>query len=127
MNLSSVNLAQAFDRIDEYWSPRVGGDINQFQIKLAKFQGEFHWHQHDHEDELFLVMHGELLMKLRPESGGDKVIKTGEYIIVPKGTQHCPTALTPEVHCILFEPKSTLNTGEVINERTVTDLKRVSQ
>jgi quercetin dioxygenase-like cupin family protein len=126
MKLKTVNLAEAFGQFSEYWSPRVGGDINNFQIKLAKFQGEFHWHHHDHEDELFLVVKGELLMKLHTENGGDQLVKPGEYIIVPKGVKHCPTALSDEVHCILFEPNVTINTGNVINERTVTDLKHLS-
>jgi mannose-6-phosphate isomerase-like protein (cupin superfamily) len=126
MRLKTVNLIEAFGQFNEYWSPRVGGDINNFQIKLAKFKGEFHWHHHDHEDELFLVVKGELLMKLHVESGGDQLVKPGEYIIVPKGTEHCPTALSDEVHCILFEPNATINTGNVINERTVTDLKHLS-
>jgi mannose-6-phosphate isomerase-like protein (cupin superfamily) len=125
MKLKAINLAQAFTTFNEYWSPRVGGDINNFQIKLAKFKGEFNWHHHDHEDELFLVVHGELLMRLKPENGGDQLVKTGEYIIVPRGTQHCPTALTDEVHCILFEPETTVNTGNTTNERTVTDLQRI--
>ncbi len=125
MKLSKVNLTQAFGAFDEYWSPRVGGDINDFQIKLAKFKGEFNWHHHEFEDELFLVVKGELLMKLRPESGGDQLVKSGEYIIVPRGTAHCPTALSDEVHCILFEPKTTLNTGNTVNERTVTDLPHI--
>ncbi len=125
MIIKTVNIAQAFSGIDRYWSPYIGGDINDFQIKLAKFQGEFNWHHHDHEDELFLVVHGQLLMKLRPENGGDQVVNTGEYIIIPKGIEHCPTALTEEVHCLLFEPKSTINTGTIVNARTQTELQRI--
>jgi mannose-6-phosphate isomerase-like protein (cupin superfamily) len=126
MKLSTVNLANAFGTFNEYWSPRVGGDINNFQIKLAKFKGEFHWHHHENEDELFLVVKGQLLMRLKPENGGDQIVNEGEYIIVPKGVQHCPVTHTEEVHCLLFEPKTTVNTGNVVNERTVTELARVS-
>lgn len=125
MKLKTVSLARAFGTFSEYWSPRVGGDINDFQIKLAKFKGEFNWHHHDHEDELFLVVHGELMMKLRPENGGDQRVGPGEYIIVPRGVEHCPTALSDEVHCVLFEPRATVNTGNTVNERTVTDLQRL--
>ena len=88
MKLSTVNLQRAFTTFSEYWAPRVGGDINDFQIKLAKFKGEFHWHHHDNEYELFLVVQGDLLMKLRPENGGDQMVRAGEYIIVPKGIEH---------------------------------------
>lgn len=123
MKLTKVNLAQAFGTFDEYWSPRVGGDINNFQIKLAKFKGEFNWHHHDHEDELFLVVKGELLMRLEEANGGDQIVREGEYLIVPKGIKHCPTAVSDEVHCILFEPRTTVNTGNTVNERTVTDLQ----
>lgn len=122
MILQTVNLAEAFGRFQEYWSPRIGGNINNFQIKLAKFKGEFNWHHHEFEDELFLVVHGELLMRLNPEHGGDQYIHAGEYLIVPRGIPHCPVAVSDEVHCILFEPNSTLNTGNTINERTARTL-----
>jgi mannose-6-phosphate isomerase-like protein (cupin superfamily) len=125
MKLSKVNLAEAFGKFNEYWSPRIGGDVGNYQLKLAKFKGEFHWHHHDNEDELFLVTRGTLLMKLLPENGGDVTVNQGEFIIVPKGTRHCPVAVSEEVHCVLLEPNSTLNTGDVITENTVRDLKRV--
>jgi mannose-6-phosphate isomerase-like protein (cupin superfamily) len=126
MKLKTINLAQAFSSFSDYWSPRVGGDINDFQIKLAKFRGEFNWHHHASEDELFLVVQGDLLMKLMPENGGDQLVRAGEYIVVPRGVEHCPTALSEEVHCILFEPNTTLNTGNTCNERTVSDLIRIA-
>jgi mannose-6-phosphate isomerase-like protein (cupin superfamily) len=125
MKISSINLDQAFGSFDDYWAPRVGGDVNEFQIKLAKFKGEFHWHHHENEDELFLVIRGVLLMKLRPENGGDQTVRQGEYIIIPKGIEHCPTAVSDEVHCVLLEPKSTLNTGNVVTDRTLRNLQRV--
>lgn len=114
-----VNLAEAFARISEPWAPRVGGDINDAQVKLAKFAGAFHWHHHEHEDELFLVIAGRLRMRLRD---GDVVLEPGEYLIVPKGVEHCPEAITDEVHCLLLEPRTTLNTGNTVNERTRTRL-----
>lgn len=122
MTLRAVNLARAFAGITDYWRPRVGGDINDFQIKLAKFQGEFLWHRHEHEDELFLVVQGELLMKLRD---GEVRVRPGEYLIVPKGVEHCPVSLSAEVHCVLLEPRGTLNTGDVTSERTVRELERI--
>jgi mannose-6-phosphate isomerase-like protein (cupin superfamily) len=125
MKLSKVNLSESFSKINEFWSPRIGGDVGNYQIKLAKFKGEFNWHQHDNEDELFLVIKGTLLMKLQPENGGDITLQPGEFMVVPKATRHCPVALSDEVHCVLLEPNTTLNTGDVITENTVCDLKRI--
>ncbi|GAB2920188.1 cupin domain-containing protein [Paraburkholderia jirisanensis] len=125
MMLSKVNIQAAFAGISEYWSPKIGGDINDSQIKFAKLSGLFNWHYHENEDELFLVVKGTLRMKLRAENGGDVLIEAGEYIIVPKGIEHCPEAVTDEVHCLLLEPTTTLNTGNVVNERTRTDLERI--
>ena len=122
MKLSKVNLAQSFGKFNEYWSPRIGGDIGSYQLKLAKFKGEFHWHHHDNEDELFLVTQGILLMKLLPENGGDISVNEGEFIIVPKGVEHRPVA-TNEVCIMLIEPDSVVNTGNVVNERTVANLQ----
>ena len=119
---SKVNLADAFGDISEYWSPRIAGDINDFQVKLAKFQGKFDWHHHDEEDELFLVVKGRLRMGLRT---GDIDLDEGEMIIVPKGVEHCPEALTDECHVLMLEPGTTLNTGNRITDRTVTDLDRI--
>lgn len=123
--INKVNIATTFATISEYWEPKIGGDINDAQLKFAKFSGTFNWHHHEKEDELFLVVKGTLKMKLRPEDGGDIVVNEGEYVIVPKGTEHCPEAVTPEVHCILLEPRSTLNTGNVVNERTRSELKKI--
>ncbi len=117
-----INVARAFERITTHWDPHVGGDINDFQLRLVKLQGEFHWHHHDVEDELFFVVSGELLMRLRT---GDQTVREGEFIVIPHGVEHCPVAVTPEVHCLLLEPKSTVNTGGVVNERTRTELKRL--
>jgi mannose-6-phosphate isomerase-like protein (cupin superfamily) len=123
--IKKVNLAQTFSTISEFWNPKIGGDINDSQIKFAKFSGTFNWHHHENEDELFLVVKGTLKMKLRPDDGGDIVVDEGEYVIVPKGVEHCPEAVTPEVHCLLLEPRTTLNTGNVVNELTRTALQKI--
>jgi mannose-6-phosphate isomerase-like protein (cupin superfamily) len=122
--LKKINLSEAFSTFDETWSPRVGGEINDFQIKLAKFEGEFHWHHHETEDELFLVTRGILRMQLREEAGGDVVLGPGEYIIVPHGIEHCPKA-EPSCDVVLLERRSTVNTGNVENEHTVRELTRI--
>lgn len=114
--MDPVNLTEKFARIGDYWHPRVVGDVNDMQVKLVKLKGEFVWHHHDAEDELFLVVHGRLRMELRT---GDREVGPGELIIVPRGTEHRPVAVTDEVHVVLLEPKSTLNTGNVLDERTV--------
>lgn len=117
-----VNLAEKFSRFSDYWSPKIVGEVNEMHVKLVKLQGEFVWHHHDHEDELFLVVTGRLRMRLE---NGDREIGPGEFIVVPKGTEHCPVALTDEVHVLLLEPKGTLNTGNVVSERTVDTLDRL--
>ncbi len=117
-----VNLTEKFSRFSDYWSPKIVGEVNEMHVKLVKLQGEFVWHHHDHEDELFLVVKGRLRMRLE---SGDREIGPGEFIVVPKGTEHCPVALTDEVHVLLLEPKGTLNTGNVVSERTVDTLDRL--
>lgn len=121
-HMDVVNLADKFNRFDAYWSPKIVGDINDMHMKLVKLKGEFVWHYHEKEDELFLVVKGRLRMQLRD---GDREVGPGEFIIVPRGTEHCPMALTAEVHVLLLEPKSTLNTGNVVNDRTVAGLERI--
>jgi mannose-6-phosphate isomerase-like protein (cupin superfamily) len=125
MLLKKVNLTSAFAGITQYWSPKIGGDINDAQVKLAKFSGTFNWHHHESEDELFLVIQGTLRMKLHEEHGGDITIEQGEYLIVPKGIEHCPETVTSEVLCLLLEPTTTLNTGNLVNERTRPTLDRI--
>ena len=117
-----VNLPEKFGRFSDHWSPKIVGEINDMHVKLVKLSGEFVWHHHEQEDELFLVVKGRLRMQLRD---GDQEIGPGEFIIVPRGTEHCPLALTDEVHVVLLEPKTTLNTGNVSNERTVVQLDRI--
>jgi mannose-6-phosphate isomerase-like protein (cupin superfamily) len=110
-----VNLAEAFGRFDEHYSPRIAAEINDFQVKIVKIQGEFVWHHHDEEDELFLVVKGKLLMRFRD---GDELIEPGEMIVVPHGVEHCPVA-HEETHVMLFERAGTPNTGSAGGERTV--------
>lgn len=121
--MDKVNLARAFASFADPWTPKVAGDINDAQIKLVKLEGSFHWHHHDEEDELFLVVAGRLKMGLRDKS---VVLDAGEFIIVPKGVEHCPEALSAECHVVLLEPKTTLNTGNVENERTVRHPERIA-
>ena len=119
--MQKVNLAEKLALFSDHWNPRVVGELNGQQVKLAKLKGEFVWHHHDHEDELFLVLSGTLLMRLRDR---DVAINAGEFFIVPRGVEHLPVA-EEEVHVLLFEPASTLNTGNVDEARTVRDLAHV--
>lgn len=112
--MTSINLADKFSRFDDYWHPRVVGALNGQLVKVAKLKGEFDWHFHAHEDELFLVMKGTLRMQLRD---GEVAIAPGEFYIVPRGVEHRPVA-DEEVHVVLFEPETTSNTGNVVTERT---------
>lgn len=122
--MDKVNLAEAFAKFSDHWSPKVAGDVGDFQVKLAKFKGPFHWHHHEREDELFLVVQGRLRMGFRDRAAVD--LDPGEFIIVPHGVEHLPEALTDECHVVLLEPNTTLNTGNVENERTVRELGRVA-
>lgn len=119
--MNKVNLNQKFDLIRDHWNPRVAGELNGQQVKLVKFKGEFIWHKHDHEDELFLVVQGEFDMELR-----DKIITIheNEFIIIPRGVEHRPVA-KEEVSVMLFEPATTLNTGDQRNERTKETLDKI--
>ncbi len=119
--MQSVNLAQKFTLFGDYWSPKIAGELNDAYVKLVKLKGEFVWHHHAAEDELFLVIKGRLLLRLRDR---EVWVNEGEFAIVPKGVDHLPVA-RDEVHVLLIEPKSTLNTGNVRNERTVQQLDRI--
>ena len=110
-----INLAEKFSLFDKHWSPKIVGELNDSQVKLAKLKGEFVWHHHENEDELFLVVKGTLVIKLRER---DLTIQAGEFVIIPRGVEHLPVA-DDEVQVLLLEPKSTLNTGNVENDRTV--------
>jgi mannose-6-phosphate isomerase-like protein (cupin superfamily) len=119
--MKKVNLAHEFARIHEYWRPRIAGDVNEMQIKLVKLHGEFVWHHHEVEDELFLVTSGRLLMRFRDRQVW---VEPGEFLIVPHGVEHCPVA-AEECEVVLFERASTINTGTEVNARTVTELERI--
>jgi mannose-6-phosphate isomerase-like protein (cupin superfamily) len=118
--MTKVRLAEKFDTFSEHWSPRIAGELNGQHVKLVKFQGDFVWHHHANEDELFLVVHGAFRMDYRDETGVELAldIGEGEFVIVPRGVEHRPCA-EQEVHVMLFEPAGTLNTGNVRSERTV--------
>lgn len=119
--MNKVNIKQKFEQFDEHWSPKVLAELNDSYVKAAKLRGEFVWHHHEHEDELFLVVKGSLLMKFRDR---EVRIDEGEFIIVPRGVEHLPVA-DEETHVLLLEPKSTVNTGNVRDERTVEVLERI--
>jgi mannose-6-phosphate isomerase-like protein (cupin superfamily) len=123
--LDKVNLAQKFSLFSEQYSPKIVGELNDSYVKLVKFQGDFTWHHHDGEDEMFLVIKGEMRMKVREDGAEHEiVVRPGEFIIVPRGVEHFPSA-AEETQVMLLEPKSTLNTGNVQNERTVAELQRI--
>ena len=118
---TTVNLRDKFALFSDLARPRILGEVNDCYVKAVKLKGEFVWHHHDQEDELFLVTKGTLQMQFRDRT---ETIREGEFVIVPRGVEHCPLA-DEEVHIVLIEPKSTLNTGNVTNERTVAHLERI--
>ena len=115
--MEKVNLAAKFHLFQDYWSPKIVGELNDSYLKLVKLQGEFVWHHHEVEDELFLVVKGKLQIQMRD---GDIYLDEGEFVVIPHGVEHCPIA-EEETWVMLLEPKSTLNTGTVQNERTAQD------
>ena len=119
--METVNLKDKFGKFRDYWKPHVIGEVNDCQVKAVKLKGEFIWHHHDNEDELFLVVKGTLRMKFRAH---EAVVREGEFVIVPRGVEHLPVA-DEEVHIVLIEPRTTLNTGNIQNERTVSQLERI--
>jgi mannose-6-phosphate isomerase-like protein (cupin superfamily) len=119
--MDKINLASKLALFSDHWSPKVIADLNGQQVKLVKFQGEFVWHHHDTEDELFLVLDGRFRMDFRDRQVW---LEAGELIVVPRGVEHRPFA-DEEVAVLLFEPASTLNTGDVVERRTVERLERL--
>ena len=119
--METVNLKDKFGKFQDYCNPRVIGEVNGCHVKAVKLKGEFIWHHHDNEDELFLVVKGTLRMKFRDR---EAVVREGEFVIVPRGVEHCPVA-DEEVHIVLIEPRTTLNTGNIQNDRTVSQLERI--
>ena len=119
--MDKINLNQKLSLFHEHWNPKIVGEMNDSYIKLAKLQGEFDWHHHDNEDELFFVVKGQLTIKFRDQ---DLVLDAGELVVIPKGVDHLPVA-AEEVHVMLIEPKGTLNTGNVVTEKTKQVLERI--
>ena len=119
--MNKVSLSDAFARIHDYWKPRIGAELNGQHVKLVKFKGPFVWHHHDDEDELFLVVRGSFRMEFRDRA---VELSSGEFLVVPRGVEHRPVA-DDEVDVLLFEPASTLNTGNVRNARTVDELEHL--
>jgi mannose-6-phosphate isomerase-like protein (cupin superfamily) len=119
--IEKVSLAAKLATFDEPWQPKIVAELNDSYVKVVKFEGEFVWHHHDDEDELFLVVEGRMHMRFRD---GDVIVEPGELIVVPRGVEHCPVA-EGDCHVVLIEPKTTLNTGNVRNERTVGALERI--
>ncbi len=116
-----INISGKLELIKDYWKPRIAGELNGQQIKLVKLKGEFIWHKHDNEDEMFLVIKGKLKMEFRDKH---VTLNESEFIIVPAGIEHKPVA-EEEVHVMLFEPADTLNTGNIRNERTVPEPEKI--
>jgi mannose-6-phosphate isomerase-like protein (cupin superfamily) len=121
LSVDKVNIEEKLALFDERWKPKIVGELNGQYVKLVKFIGEFVWHHHDDEDELFLVVRGRFRMEFRERSVW---IEEGEFIVVPRGVEHRPVA-EEEAHVLLFEPASTLNTGNVRNDLTVAELDRI--
>jgi mannose-6-phosphate isomerase-like protein (cupin superfamily) len=119
--VAKVNIEEKLSQFHDHWNPRIVGELNGQHVKLVKFQGEFLWHKHDHEDELFLVVKGRFRMEYRDRHAW---VEAGEFVIVPRGVHHRPVA-PDEVHVLLFEPAGTLNTGDAENERTVREPARI--
>jgi mannose-6-phosphate isomerase-like protein (cupin superfamily) len=119
--MRTINVAEKFAQFSETWSPKILGQVNDCLVKAVRLKGEFVWHHHEREDEMFFVVKGTLRMNFRDR---EEILSEGEFIIVPRGVEHLPIA-DEEVQVLLFEPKSTLNTGNVNNERTLPQLERI--
>lgn len=119
--MEAINLKNKLASFSEYWNPKIVGEINESYVKLVKLKGEFVWHRHENEDEMFLVVKGILLIRFRDK---DVSLDEGEFLIIPRGVEHLPVA-AEEVHVLLLEPKSTVNTGNVVNEKTHVELERI--
>jgi mannose-6-phosphate isomerase-like protein (cupin superfamily) len=124
--MHKVNVAQKLSGFEDHWSPKIVGELNGQHVKLVKFHGAFVWHHHDSEDELFLVVQGAFRMDYKDPAGVEKFmeLEQGEFVIVPRGTEHRPVA-SEEVHVMLFEPAGTLNTGNVRDTLTADNLQRI--
>ncbi|MBT3225189.1 MAG: cupin domain-containing protein [Calditrichaeota bacterium] len=116
-----IDIKDKFSLFSEFWSPKIVGELNGQYVKLAKLKGEFVWHQHENEDELFMVVEGKLTIQLRDQ---DIKLSKGQFFIISRGVEHLPVA-EEECHVLLFEPKTVLNTGDVMNDRTVDNLEKI--
>jgi mannose-6-phosphate isomerase-like protein (cupin superfamily) len=121
VTIEKVNIEQKFNLFQDYWNPKIVGELNNSYVKLVKVKGEFIWHHHETEDELFLIIKGRLLVKFQERNIW---LEAGEFLIIPRGVEHLPIA-EDEVHMLVFEPKSVLNTGNVQSEQTVPDLQHI--
>jgi mannose-6-phosphate isomerase-like protein (cupin superfamily) len=119
--MQPIKLTEKLAQFDDYWSPKIVGELNGQHVKLAKLKGGFVWHHHEHEDELFYVIKGSLVIQFRDK---DVTLNPGEFLIIPRGVEHRPIA-TEEVHVMLFEPATTLNTGNTQNDFTVKNLDQI--
>jgi len=119
--MEKVNVNEKFGLFSDYWNPKIAAELNDSYIKLAKLKGEFVWHHHEQEDELFFVVKGQLLIKLRD---GEVRIGPGEFVVIPRGVDHLPVA-EREVRVILIEPKTTLSTGNVVSDKTTANLEKI--
>ena len=119
--LKKVNLTEKFSLVANYWEPKIVGELNEQYVKIAKLKGKFVWHKHENEDELFMVIKGNLTIKLREQ---DINLDEGEFFIIPKGIEHIPVA-EKEVHVLMFEPKSTINTGNIQSEKTIECIEKI--
>lgn len=122
MDIQKINLAEKFNSFQAHWTPKIVGELNKQHVKVAKFKGEFVMHKHTHEDELFLVMKGTLYIQLKDKT---LEINSGEFVIIPRGVEHKPYA-PEEAEVLLFEPNTTLNTGDKMNELTVKNLENLT-
>lgn len=121
INLKKINLIEKFSLFTNHWEPKIVGELNGQYVKIAKLKGEFVWHQHENEDELFMVIKGSLTIKLREK---DICLSEGEFFIIPMGIEHMPVA-EKEVHVLMFEPKGTINTGDTESEKTIDLLEKI--
>ena len=119
--MKKIDIQEKFSLFDEHWSPKIIGELNDQYVKLAKLKGEFIWHRHENEDELFMVMKGHLTIKLKNQ---DIELTEGQFIIIPRGTEHLPVA-EEECHVMLFEPKTVINTGDTKNDKTIEKLDKI--
>lgn len=124
--MEKISLSNKLAQIPDFWNPHIVGDVQNMHVKVARIKGEFVWHHHAEEDELFLVLKGRLLIEVRNPDGTERAIwlDEGEMLIIPKGVEHRPVA-PDEVHIMLLEPKGTLNTGNIRNDHTLDELKRL--